>query len=733
MPSPGIEGKIALIQRKQSQRASCEDSGNRTGFLRRCLFQGKTVEKPKRGTGNPDPWEPNSPGAPDYRALFEEMSQGAFFQGADGVMQDVNAAALRMLGLSRDEFLQRPGSDPSWRMIDEDKVRLDPGDYPAALALSSGRPVREKILGIFNPQEMQYRWLRIGAFPLFRQGEVKPHQVLVTLEDQTELKQLRGAQRIAPIGNREYDLPNGMKQWSDEIFRIFEIDKIVERMQTPMCICHLEEMQNEGSLRLVNANPAATAMLRWARSEMIGSYIDEVFPGLRRDGVTVRLAEVVRSGKSFEMEECSSSDPRNPDGCFSFKAFPLPGDCLCLLFEDISGRKRAEAEKKSLEDQLFQSQKMESIGALAGGIAHDFNNMLGIILGCAEMTLSQMDPADPSCEYLEEIHRATEHSVAITRQLLAFARKQVTTPVVLDLDDAIAPMLKMLRRLIGEDIYLTWKPGCQGRRVRIDPSQLDQILTNLATNARDAIAGVGKISVETNLVIMDHHVSRQHPGLAAGTYVCLSVSDSGCGIPKDLQSRIFEPFMTTKEPGKGTGLGLSTVYGIVRQNNGFIHVYSEPGMGSAFRLYLPCIEEPVAEQQDAAHGRPAGGSETILLVEDEATYLNLIYQVLGSLGYTVLPNSSPGEAIRLAENRGGEIQLLVTDVVMPGMNGRDLANAVSAIQPGIRTLFVSGYSADTIADRGVLSGKDHFLQKPFSIRDLAAKVRETLDHPLKDL
>ncbi len=395
---------------------------------------------------------------------------------------------------------------------------------------------------------------------------------------------------------------------------------------------------------------------------------------------------------------------------------------------DITDRKRAEEEKEKLEAQLQQAQKMESVGRLAGGVAHDFNNMLGVILGHTEMALEQVDPTQPLHADLEEIRKAAERSASLTRQLLAFARKQTATPRLLDLNQTVEGMLTMLERLIGEDVHLTWRPKADLWPVKVDPSQIDQILTNLCVNARDAIADVGKITIETGNSVIDEAYCADHPGIVAGEYVLLAVTDDGCGMDKETQSHLFEPFFTTKGIGKGTGLGLATVYGIAKQNNGFINFYSEPGHGARFTIYLPRHAGRTAQGRDQeAEGPSLRGQETILLVEDEPSILKMTTMMLERQGYAVLAASTPGEAIRLAREHTGEIHLLMTDVVMPEMNGRDLARRMLSLYPNLKRLFASGYTADVIAHQGVLDEGVHFIQKPFSRKSLAAKVREALD------
>jgi signal transduction histidine kinase/ActR/RegA family two-component response regulator len=386
-------------------------------------------------------------------------------------------------------------------------------------------------------------------------------------------------------------------------------------------------------------------------------------------------------------------------------------------------------EPKKIEEQLRQAQKMESVGQLAGGVAHDFNNMLGVILGHAELAMDDMDPSLPLFLNLKEIRNAATRSADITRQLLAFARKQTVSPKVLDLNETVAGMLKMLRRLIGEDIDLVWLPGYDLWSIKMDPSQIDQILANLCVNARGAISGVGKITVETGNSTFDKDYSDNHPGFVTGEYVRISVSDDGCGMDKAILAHIFEPFFTTKDVGEGTGLGLATVYGAVKQNNGFINVYSEPGEGTIFTIYLPRHVGKIIQTQPEEAKEPAlRGSETILLVEDELTILNMTTVMLHRLGYTVLAAATPTEAIRLASELGVEIHLLLSDVIMPNMNGRDLAERLLKSRPGMKCLFMSGYTANIIASQGLLDDGVSFVQKPFSIKELATKIRKGLEN-----
>ena len=398
------------------------------------------------------------------------------------------------------------------------------------------------------------------------------------------------------------------------------------------------------------------------------------------------------------------------------------------LLEDIEERKRITEENALLEKKLLQAQKMEAVGTLAGGVAHDYNNMLSVIIGYAEIALESLSPGEQLHDDLKEILTAGHRSKEITRQLLAFARQQTVSPSVVDINKTVENMLKMLRRLIGEDIELLWHPGADLWQVRIDPTQIDQIIANLCVNARDAIKDVGTITIETKTVSLDETFCSTHRDYYPGDFVVLTVSDDGSGMDKKTQEKIFDPFFTTKALGRGTGLGLSTVYGIVQQNNGFIILYSEPNVGTTFKIYLPKFEGAVIEERKKYPDEiPMGKGEALMVVEDEHATLVLVERILKSIGYQVISASSPLTALKMAEVYEDLISLVITDVVMPEMNGRELSGRMGKFYPGIKCLFMSGYTSDVIAHRGVLEEGIFFIEKPFSKKDLAVKVREMLD------
>ena len=406
----------------------------------------------------------------------------------------------------------------------------------------------------------------------------------------------------------------------------------------------------------------------------------------------------------------------------------LIGKSVIVSFFDITDLRRSEDERENLQEQLHQSQKLEAVGILAGGVAHDFNNMLGSITGYAELTLGEMEPSNRFRKNLVRILDAARRSASLTRQLLAFARKQTIEPILFDLNESIAGLLKMLHRLIGENIEIAWRAGKESLTVKMDPSQFDQILVNLCVNAKDAIDSVGRISIETDKIVLDQAYCDYHAEFTPGEYALLAVSDDGCGMEKDNMKHIFEPFFTTKGPGRGTGLGLATVYGIVRQNEGFINVYSEPGKGTTFRIYIPLeagelMEKKVAGTAEILRSR----GESILMVEDDSILLEMGRLMLERLGYSVITAATPKEAIELVEENSTKIDLFITDVVMPEMNGRELADRIQKIRPGMKHLFMSGYTADIIVQQGVLDEGINFIQKPFLMEGLSKKIREILD------
>ncbi|MCA8975721.1 MAG: PAS domain S-box protein, partial [Planctomycetes bacterium] len=391
---------------------------------------------------------------------------------------------------------------------------------------------------------------------------------------------------------------------------------------------------------------------------------------------------------------------------------------------DITELQQAQEERAALQGQLHDARRMEAIGRLAGGVAHDFNNMLSIILGGAELALENMRPGDQALGDLKEIQEAAERSAELTRQLLAFARRQPTTPVLLDLNDKVESMLRMLRRVIGENISLVWTPGPEVWPVRVDASQLDQVLANLSVNARDAISGAGTVRISTANVTRSADEVARHRDARPGDHVLLAFGDDGCGMEAEALDHVFEPFYTTKKVGQGTGLGLATVYGIVHQNGGHIEVDSSPGHGSTFRIYLPAVRDATPDRQQATGSDPRVGHETVLLVEDEPSLMRMTRRMLERLGYSVVTAGSATAALQIVDAPGNDFDLVMSDVVMPDLNGFELAQRLRQRRPGLLTLLMSGYPAEQIPSTDDLGPDTHFISKPFTVDGIAAKLRD---------
>jgi PAS domain S-box-containing protein len=474
--------------------------------------------------------------------------------------------------------------------------------------------------------------------------------------------------------------------------------------------------------RLVRWNRATEEVTGYSASELADMAALDFVPDDEKAYLGKKLETVFSEGRATAEGHIQSKDGRRTPFAFSGVRLQAEGETYCI------GLGMDTSERKKLEEQLRQAQKMEAIGQLAGGVAHDFNNLLTVINGYSELLLGRCQAEDPSRELLTQIKKAGERAAALTRQLLAFSRKQVLQPQVVHLNTLIEELTKMLRRLIDEDVVLNFIPAPDLGLVKIDPGQFEQVLMNLVVNARDAMPTGGQLTLETRNVELDSADVRQHPEVQAGHYAVLSVTDTGHGMDEATRSRIFEPFFTTKGLGKGTGLGLATVFGIVRQSGGHIQVYSEVGRGTTFKIYLPLGQEAALPSKTSpSRFEIPKGTETVLLVEDEDGVRSLATLVLRSCGYTVLEAKDGQEALAQAQRHSGPIHLVVTDVVMPRMSGRQLADQLAAARPDTKTLFVSGYTDEAVVRHGLLDGSMAFLQKPFSATLLACKIREVLD------
>jgi PAS domain S-box-containing protein len=631
-----------------------------------------------------------------YRAIFENAMEGIFQTTPEGRYITSNPAHAKMLGYDSPEELMNCIADIGRQ------IYADPA------------------------QRIEIKRL------LTRNGHVKDFRAQLLHKDGTTLWVTIDATSIRdPDGNVLYYqgsmLDISDRKLAEDALRASEerFSRFFRASPVGASITRLIDSQ------FADINDAFLGLFGYTREEIVGQNLLKL--GIWADPEDrSRMVEILQ--KQGRIQEFETRFRRKSgdimDVRVSAELTEVAGQQYILgLTHDITERKRGEEERKKLEDQLFQAQKMESVGRLAGGVAHDFNNMLGVIIGRSEMALEQDVYTDKLKDNLKEILKAGLRSADLTRQLLAFARKQTAVPKTLDLNETISGMLNMLSRLIGEDIDLFWVPGLDLWKVKIDPSQVDQILANLVVNARDAISGVGAITMRIENVVIDDSNRAETPEFIPGKYVLLTMSDTGAGMNQEIREKIFEPFFTTKELGKGTGLGLSTVYGIVKQNDGCIYVASEPGKGTTFKIYLPRFEVETAQLplEDMADNRPTG-IETILLVEDDEAILNLSKMILEKQGYTVLAAQTPMHAINLVEEHPGELHLLITDVVMPEMHGRELAEKLSAIRPNLKCLYMSGYTADVIAHRGILDEGVNFIQKPFGSNDFAARVRQVLDH-----
>jgi two-component system, cell cycle sensor histidine kinase and response regulator CckA len=633
-----------------------------------------------------------------FRSFFDNAPIGKSITAPDGKLLRVNSAFAGMLGYSVEEL----------QSIGFDSITLD-DDLPecreSMRALLAGERDTWAMDKRYLAKDGRHVWAHVTV-RLQRDGEGRPLHFLTHILDITEHKRAGDELRESEARFRD----------------MFERSTIGKAMTG-----------YDGRLLKVNR----------AFADMLGLSIEELqqltLAGITHPDDVPGSLECVRS---LLAGECTTHRMerryRHRDGHWIFADTsatllrPVPGTPRCLLASiiDVSERKRAEAERLKLEEQLRAAQRMEAIGLLAGGVAHDFNNLLSVILCSTEFAMERVRGDDRAREELVEVKKAGERAVALTRQLLAFGRKQVLQPAVLSLNMVASGVEKMLRRILGEDIDYVQVLAPDLGLVRADPGQIEQVLVNLVVNARDAMPDGGKLTVETRNVELDEAYAARHVAVKPGSYVQFTVSDTGYGMDKKTQARIFEPFFTTKERGKGTGLGLSTVYGIVKQSGGNIWVYSEPGQGTAFKVYLPRDYSPsttVTYSKLAAIPAAPRGTETILLVEDEEAIRGIAKRILCEAGYTVLTAASVGEALMASDAHQGKVHLLLTDVVMPQMGGRVMAERLAVDRPEIKVLYMSGYADDAVIRHGTLAPGTHFISKPFRAAELTRRVREVLD------
>ncbi|MEW6078680.1 MAG: PAS domain S-box protein [Thermodesulfobacteriota bacterium] len=628
--------------------------------------------------------------------VLDTLPQAIFWKDRDGLYLGCNLAFARAAGLDKPEqIVGKTDFDLPWPREEAEAYRRDDQ------AVLNNRQPRFHIIEPLQQADGKRLWIDTSKVPLL-DDRGRPVAVLGISGDITDRKRME--EELA----RE-------KTFVEAIFN-----------SVPGMLYLYDAKE-----RLVRWNKKHETMSGYSAEELTDKHVLEWFAGDEKSlkNIIDGIQTTMREGTGEAEADLQKKDGTTIPMYFTGTRLTIDNQpYLTGIGIDITERKRAEEEREKLQAQLLQAQKIESVGRLAGGVAHDFNNMLNVILGHAAMALRSLPDDDPLYESLEQIQKAAARSAGLTRQLLAFARKQTVEPRVLDLNRTVAGMREMLGRLIGEDIELAWRPGPDPILVEMDPSQIDQILANLCVNARDAIKGTGIITIETGSIDIDESYCAEHADCTPGAYVLLAVSDNGSGMDPATVARLFEPFFTTKEMGKGSGLGLATIYGIVRQNRGFIDVFSRLDMGTSFRVYLPRhTDETISAAREETTTSSERGNETILLVEDESMLLNMTTTMLEFHGYKVLAAGTPAEALRLSREHNGIIHLLITDVIMPEMNGRDLALLLLSRHTGLKVLFMSGYTADVIAHHGVLDEGVHFLQKPFSINKLAEKVREVLE------
>jgi two-component system, cell cycle sensor histidine kinase and response regulator CckA len=692
--------KDGSIRTHQSNAQLIRDSsGKPTGFrnLARDVTDRKRAEEAEKQSEE------------KYRNILETMEEGLFESDFNNKYTFVNDAACRLMGYERDE------------LIGMDAHRIHPPEM-----IDDILKIYRKMYKTGKPEFLlDYKVIR-------KDGSVRIHQAnALTIRNSTgEIVGFRTLARDVTERRRAEEALRQKEEalrLSEEKYRMIaeNVNDVIWTIDFNMNFTYIspsiflvtghmpEEIQNKPVKDIMT--PESFALVGKLLTEELANEKNRADPNRSR---TLELELVKKNGGTIWVE-ASATFTRDEN----FNAGEILG-----VARDISERKRAEKEKAILEEQLLQARKMESVGRLAGGVAHDFNNMLSVILGYAELIRTQLPKGDPIMAEMMEIEKAASRSKEITSQLLAFSRKQIIAPKHMDLNGLIINTQKTLTRLIGEDIELKYYPGQNLWKVKFDASQMEQILVNLAANARDAMPFGGKLTIETENIHLNEDYCKTHLGFNPGDHVLLEVSDNGSGMDKETLEHLFEPFFTTKDIGKGTGLGLAMVYGIVTQNGGFINVYSEPGKGSIFKIYMPRSMEDGQVQEEEETMKLATGSGTVLLVEDDEMVRHMINEMLEAIGYSVLAAESPVAALSILENSETHIDLVLTDVVMPVMSGKMLRDWIEIMRPGLKVLFMSGYSSNVIVHHGVLDEGVQFIQKPFSLIDLARKVREAISN-----
>jgi PAS domain S-box-containing protein len=628
------------------------------------------------------------------RRFYDALSCGIIVQDAAGKVVHANQAARDLLGTTDVVLAGSPDSDH--RVVHEDGSSAEGNAHPLSRARQTGQPVRGVVHGVFTGTPAE-RWCLVDAVPVFDPATGKLVEAIASLTDITQRRRVETA----------------LRNTSDTLSALIQA--------SPLAIFAFDPPG-----KVTSWNAAAELLFGWRAAEVVGHMLPAITPDQLGRFRQHHLA--VLEGRSFIDLEAQWQRRDGTSLTLSLALAPLYGGLsevrgVIALAADLT-------ERKKLESQLRQSQKMEAVGQLAGGVAHDFNNLLTAIMGFTSLLLKAVPPEDPKHDDLLEIDRAAARATELTQQLLAFSRRQMLQPTLLDLNAVLSDTMRMLGRLLGQHIELAILPETDLGVVRADRGQIEQVIINLAVNARDAMERGGKLTLETRNVTLDRAYAGQHPGATEGEFVMLAVTDTGSGMSPATQARIFEPFFTTKERGKGTGLGLSTVYGIIKQSGGTIYVYSEPERGTTFKIYLPrVVAHGPTELSVPARPADVRGNETVLVVEDEDGVRALTSRVLQTYGYTVLEAENGGEALLIAEQHPAPIHLLLTDVVLPRMSGRKLAERLVRTQSDLRVLYMSGYTDGSIFNHGALDPGTAFIPKPFTPEALAQKLREVLDSP----
>jgi two-component system cell cycle sensor histidine kinase/response regulator CckA len=619
-----------------------------------------------------------------FRRLFESGVAGVTISDLDGNFKEANDAFLRMLGYERDDML---AGRLNWEVISPlDRLVPDTEDR-AQLRATGFLPLRERV---YVHKDGRHVAALVGSAALEGTTECISYVADISARKSVE-EALRASETRYRLLFEQSPFPKFLFDYETRVF--------------------------------LAVNEAAVRNYGYSRQEFLAMTLDDIRPQADVEELRSQAATTPLGTNNVGVWRHTRKDKRVIDVEVTVHKFPLDGRS-CGLAEAID-----VTERNRMELQARQTQKMEAIGCLAGGVAHDFNNILSVILSYSELLVSTLKAGDPMREDLEEILAAGRRAAELTRQLLAFSRQQVLQPKVLDLNAVIEGIGKMLVRVVGEDVQLSILGGEGLGTVKADPGQVEQVLMNLAVNARDAMPSGGRLTIETANVELDSDYASAHPGVEPGPFVMLAVTDTGCGMSAATRERIFEPFFTTKDKGKGTGLGLATVFGIVQQSDGSVWVQSEPGEGTTIKVYLPRVASAGAPATDAPVGatRVLRGSETILLVEDEQVVRTLVRTILERHGYDVLEAQSGGDALVICEQHKATIHVLLTDVVMPRMSGRQLAERIGVLRPETKVLYMSGYTDDSVVRHGVLDSEVAFLQKPITPETLTKKVREVLD------